>query len=417
MHDIPSGTLQDELDAFLAFAPGGVVLWHDPDGTYAGALDALALPADVQLVREASVPSFWLLQSVNGIAPDETLLLYRNRRHRIEEADWLADIEAYAACFAPSSSAQLAPAASEARPVAHLGEGGAQPAPSPEGNDAQPIPSSNETAAQPLPAPREAAAQPLPDLTDNWYSLTSFRTMLAATGVTEANLAAAAKQLGYRLFDDCALRHPWESPTAYYRSLFENELVPHSNLSEAMRAAGSFKTYLAGALAKSAVLDYDDETWITGAGLRELDIAATDLDAFAWEAVKASVDAGIPQFTVPWLRANAPGLSLLAYDFADCFYESVLLARRHLATRGHLGGRRIFAEPHTQARGRDLVESLVRAERSLDVEELLDILQHSYGVPIQRAPLITLMRATNLFFSPELDRVYEDHDQFVREVE
>lgn len=417
MHDISSVTLQDELDAFLAFAPGGVVLWHDPDGTYAGSLDALALPADVQLVREASVPSFWLLQSVNSIAPDETLLLYRNRRHRIEEADWLADIEAYAACFAPNSSAQLTPAASETQPVTHLGEDGTQPAPSLEGNDAQPIRSSSENAVQPLSAPHEAATQPLSDLTDNWYSLTSFRTMLAAAGVTEANLAAAAKQLGYRIFDDCALRDPWDNPTVYYRSLFENELVPHSNLSEALRTAGSFKTYLAGALAKSTVLDYDDETWITDAGLRELDIAATDLDAFAREAVRVSVDAGIPQFTVPWLRANAPDLPLLAYDFADCFYESVLLARKHLATRGHLGGRRIFAEPHTQARGRDLVESLVRSERSLDVEELLDILQHSYGIPIQRAPLITLMRATNLFFSPELDRVYEDHDQFVREVE
>ena len=162
---------------------------------------------------------------------------------------------------------------------------------------------------------------------------------------------------------------------------------------------------------------YDADTWITATGLAELDIAPEDLDAFARDAVRASVGAGIPQFTVPWLRAHASELALLAYGLDDSFYESVLLSRRRLATRGHLGGRRIFAEPHAQTRGRDLVESLVQSELSMDVEELLDVLRDDYGIPVQRPQLVSLMRATNLFFSPELDRVYASHNQFVREVE
>lgn len=191
------GALQEELDAFLAFSSGGVLLWHDPDGAFEGALGGLSLPDDVTLVREGTSSRFELLCRVNDLAADETLLLYRARRHRVERSDWLADVKAY----------------------------------------------------------------------------------------------------------------------------------------------------------------------------------------------------------------------------ADCFYESALLSRRRSVSRGHLAGRRIFADSHAQARGRDLVESIVRAEVSLDLEGLLEILRNDYGIPVQRAQIVALVRQTGLFYSPELGRVYRDHDQFVREVE
>lgn len=97
------GALQEELDAFLAFASGGVLLWHDPDGAFEGALGGLSLPDDVTLVREGTSSRFELLCRVNDLAADETLLLYRARRHRVERSDWLADVEAYADCFYESA--------------------------------------------------------------------------------------------------------------------------------------------------------------------------------------------------------------------------------------------------------------------------------------------------------------------------
>lgn len=377
-------SLQGELDAFLAFATGGVLLWHDPDGTFAGALDALSLPSDVTLVREDELSRFELLRRVNALAPDETLLLYRDRRHRVERDDWLADVEAYAECFSSETEPSVSRAAVE-RPTEVR--------------------------------PELAAAAPAPkvELGQDWYSLAAFRTALGITD--ETALSEAASAYGYALFSDCALRAAWKSPAAYYRTLFSPALVPRDSLPEALRAAPSFTTYLSGAMASGKVLEYDDGTWITPAGLTELDISSEDLDGFARQAVERAAASGVPQFTVPWLRANATGVPLMDYGLDDRFYESALLSRRRLVTRGHLGGRRIFAEPHTKARGRDLVESVVRFEASLNLEDLLDILRDDYGVPVQRAQLVTLVRQTSLFYSPELDRVYCDHDQFVREVE
>lgn len=378
------GALQEELDAFLAFASGGVLLWHDPDGAFEGALGGLSLPDDVTLVREGTSSRFELLCRVNDLAADETLLLYRARRHRVERSDWLADVEAYADCFSPEAEPPVARAAVE-----------------------EPAERRQEPAA--------TAPAPGVELDQDWYSLAAFR---AALGITDEDaLLAEASARGYALFPDCALRRTWGSPAAYYRTLLAPALVSYDSLPTALRAAPSFATFLAGAMAAGEVLEYDDETWITTAGLAELEITSGDLDAFARQATERAIGSGIPQFTVPWLRANVTGVALMDYGLADCFYESALLSRRRSVSRGHLAGRRIFADSRAQARGRDLVESIVRAEVSLDLEDLLEILRNDYGISVQRAQIVALVRQTGLFYSPELGRVYRDHDQFVREVE
>ena len=82
--------LQDELDAFLAYARGAVLLWDDPDGRFAPSLMELGLPADVTLLREEEGSRFALKRRLNETAPDERLLVYRRRRHRVSEYDWFA---------------------------------------------------------------------------------------------------------------------------------------------------------------------------------------------------------------------------------------------------------------------------------------------------------------------------------------
>lgn len=385
-------SLQEELEAFLAFAHGGVLLWHDPEATYEATLDALRLPEDTELVREDRLSQFTLLRRLNEMAPDETILLYRKRRHRVETDDWLADLEAYAECFSPTESVTKRPAA--------------------QGTTAPSEPEPAELTSQSEAADLAQAT----GLDQDWYTRDVFDAKLAEAGIPSPSEAGTA-YLGFRLFDDCALRATYGSLADYYRTLFSAELVARASLPTGLSKAPSFKGFLSGRMAAGLVYDYDEHAWISQAGLAELGITAADLDEFAQQAVKCSVACGIPQFTVPWLRTAGQSVRLLEYGLEDCFYESVLLSRRQLVTRGQLGGRRIFAEPHEQANGRALVASLVLADRSIDLEALLDMLREDYGIPVQRSQLLQLLRATDLFYSPELDRAYQDHDQFVREVE
>lgn len=389
--DSVMGQLVDRLSTSL----GNIVVWHDPDGTWSDLVSELELPDGARLIQETEGARLALLQEIYALAPDEQVVLYRRRRARIEGDDWLADVESYASQFEPEGL----------------------------DDDAQ----ADETDQRPDDV-REVAGLDDADVTRikdgldrDWYTPQSFDDAVR-TSCEKANRAEAARelkpwQLGFRSFGDCVLSNKWRTPGEYYATLVSSPLVPMSSVPEEIRSAPSFSQFVSSSIMSGTLLPYDSETWITPAGLRELDITRDDLDAFVRDAVASSVEAGIPQFTVTWLRSHAPGLVLLDYGLEDCFYESVLLSRRGLASRGHLGGRRIFAEPHAQARGRDLVESLVRSELSVDVEGLLDILRDDYGIPVQRASLVALVRKTNLFFSPELDRVYVDHNQFVREVE
>lgn len=438
-------TLQQQLDDFLSYATGDVLIWHDPTGIASKLIDPTRLPSDVTLYVEHDMPRFELLCALNNIAPDERALVIRSRRKRIEKDDWLADLEARADSFEPdlrtltlneqSPLGRIAHTPQQEQKKAHSGkytackpekkkqreadnnqlqQQGGRGIDAPEQHASS---LSSDDASKPI--EEHVSSAPQITLSETWYSRNTFLAILneMETTLAPSNEDSKAAEAGYTLFNDCAIRGSLSSPAEYYRKLITAPLLSHSDLSPELRASTSFKTFLAGAQTSGSVFDYDEETWITLAGLRELEINRQDLDAFAQQAVTRSMQAGMPQFTVPWLRSNATDIPLLAYELSDAFYESVLLSRRRYATRGHLAGRRIFAESHMQARGRDLVESLLKLETSLDTDELYDILRTDYGIGVTHTQLVQLIRATNLFYSPELDREYASHDQFIREVE
>lgn len=384
-----------QLADYLSMSNDNIVIWNDPNNLWGEALSHLELPKDITLLSEGTDSRFTLLEKLYDATPDEQIVLHRTRRPRIEQDDWLADIEAYADHFTPDPPLSNTPPRQR--------------------DDA-----SDEEKLGSRPLPDAVIARIAEELTSDWYTPHGFqlavKELCDQSGVP--NMAEPEPwQLGFRSFGDCVLRSIWRAPDAYYRSLFSHALVTEDSIPESMRQTFSFIQFLNSSIMKGALYPYDDDTFITPAGLAELEISPSDLDSFAADATKRSVEFGVPQFTIPWLRINAAELPLFAYGLSDAFYESVLLSRRRFCTRGHLGGRRIFAEPHAQARGRDLIASLLALENSLNIDELLDILQESYGINITITQLVSLIRKTSLFYSPELDRVYASHGQFVREVE
>lgn len=384
-----------QLADYLSMSNGNIVIWNDPNCLWHENLLRIELPKDVTILSEDPRSRFALLEKLYDAAPDEQIVLHRTRRSRIEQDDWLADIEAYAEHFAPDFS------------------------PSHEAPH-QPDEASEDKTHGPHSIPDADIARIKEGLTSDWYTPQGFQLAVKALCDNNGLFDAAEPepwQLGFRSCGDCVLRSSWRTPDAYYRTLFSHALVTEESIPQDMRQTFTFIQFVNSSIMKGAFYPYDDSTFITPAGLTELEITPSDMDAFARDAAKRGIESGVPQFTVPWLRINAADLPLLAYGLSDAFYESVLLSRKRYCTRGHLGGRRIFAEPHTQARGRDLIASLLTHEASLDIDELLDILREAYGIDITISQLVTLIRKTSLFYSPELDRVYASHDQFIREVE
>ena len=378
--------LQDELDSFLAYARGAVLLWDDPDGRFAPSLMELGLPADVTLLREEEGSRFALKRRLNETAPDERLLVYRRRRHRVSEGDWFAEAEAAAERFEPDYDISAPAPPAESSPLlledgfSGLGEG----------------------------------------LESDWYSLQAFRPAVEALLGGREGLPdeVLARLTGFKLYAGCAIRDTWKSATAYYESLLKGSLIPHASIPSAVRVSGSFKGFLVQRMARGLLLDYDDETWIGEEGLQELGIGEDDLAAFAREAERACDGGGVPYLTLPWLR-SAAGMSggILEYGLSDAFYESVLLMRRFPFGHSTLCGRHLFSLQGSSPRGRDFVFALIEREGSLAMGELLEVIRDEYGIPVPSAQLLQLVKGSGGYYRSELDRVYESHDRFVLEME
>lgn len=385
--DTPIKHIQQELAEFLAATTGNIVLWHDPEGSFEDALGSLELPPAVNLLDDKGIGAFATKQALNSLAPDERIVLYRRKRHRIEEPDWFSDIEAYADCFVPENDEEL------------------------------PIPATEE-------AIRESGSTSRAQLLDgyhldaDWYTIDGFETAARSLDIDPSLYDAEVQpwQLGFRRCDDCVVRNTWRSAPAYYQSLFSAPLVG-SELPPDLKSCGSFRRFAASSVLSGMFFLYDDETWITKAGLAELDITHEELDAFARAAADFYCASDIPQFTLYRLKHDMPNLELFAYELNDCFYESVLASRRsHLETNS-LCDVRTFAPAGVPVQGRALVATIVMSEQSLQADDLLDILQADYGIPVTRSQLLQLIRKAELFFSPELDRVFCNRKQFLREVE
>lgn len=385
--DGSAARLQRELTDFLTATSGWLVLWHDPEGRYESLAEALTLPAGTTLLNDQVTPRFNAKLAINALAADERMVIYRQRRSRVEESDWLADVEAYAESFSPEE---------------------------------EEVPETDPEAARPAPDVAAPGATLLTDydLENDWYTVEAFED--AVEGLrAESDLhgdGVQPWQLGFRKYDDCVLRTTWRSPASYYQSLFDGSLVG-AEIPDMVRDTGSFRRFVSGGVLNGSFYAYDESTWVTERGLGELGISKGDIDAFADGLARHYQSAEVPQFTLPSLREDLPDVPLLDYGLHDCFYESVLVSRREEFESSSLCGRRVFAPGGTPAQGRALIGSLVRADRSIDLEALLDMLREDYGIPVQRSQLLQLLRATDLFYSPELDRAYQDHDQFVREVE
>ena len=395
-------TLQQELDAFLASAEGDVLLWHDAAGAYSEVVGWLGLPGDVVLVRDDFGSRFDLARRLNDVSPDERVLFYRRHEEVVEPGDWFCDLEAHCERFRPTCGAEgVEPA-------------GLLEAAEPEVEEAAPAAFVAEVPVAEAPAPAEAPVEvaalgdAAPELDKDWYTLEKF---------VQLAKGRSAESLGFRAYKDCVIRASFAAQGKYYDSLFKDAVVSKAGLDSDLLQAQSFKMYLYQHAQRGLLFDYDEDSWITQTGLKELDIDDAVVNDFVCGALGAAAEAGLECFTVPWLRRQGTGLGLLEYELPDCFYESVLFSCSQCVSSGLLCKRRVFAAKGDGSQGRDLVRAVVSREGSFEADDLVDDLSSVFGIQITRSQLIGLARKAGLFYSPELGRIYKDHQTFVDGVE
>lgn len=456
-----ASAVSEQLSAFFDATNGSVLLWHDTSRAYAGILDSIELPEDVVLIREDKLGRSQALRELNDLGLDERALFYRTSPHIVDSRDWFVDIEAHAETFHPVFSGveeQLAPSQIDAKPNAVSTDGddawlenriepdaelveGTETVFAPElepeieierelatetevkfGPDASLAPTSEtsletEAAIEPEQVSGLKASPDLPRLEEPWYPIEQFAVLAGCAPTDAFKIEYFAYQTRYTVYSDCAFSSSFESLYECYLSLMKGVVIDVSSLPNVLAECASFKQFVYRALRQGDLFAYDDSSWITQVGLADLEITTRDLYEFAAGAVSHGVEDGMPYFTVPWLKRKVSNLSILEYELSDKFYESVLSAQDKLLASGTMAGVKFFAPRGYSMKGCDFIYSIVEREVSIDLDDLVDDLEHDYGIVMTRAQLSQLVRKAGLFYSPEFDRVYINHDRFILEVE
>ena len=456
-----ASAVSEQLSAFFDATNGSVLLWHDTSRAYAGILDSIELPEDVVLIREDKLGRSQALRELNDLGLDERALFYRTSPHIVDSRDWFVDIEAHAETFYPVFSGveeQLAPSQIDAKPNAVFADGDDAwledriepdtelaeeaetvfaPELEPEIEIERELATESEVKSEPDASlastsgasvetgvaidPEQVsglkASPKLPRLEEPWYPIEQFALLAGCAPADAFKIEYFAYQTRYTVYSDCAFSSSFESLYECYLSLMKGAVVDVSSLPRALAECASFKQFVYRALRQGDLFAYDDSSWVTQAGLADLEITTRDLHEFAAEAVSHGVEDGMPYFTVPWLKHKVSNLTLLEYELSDKFYESVLSAQDELLASGTMAGVKFFAPRGYSMKGCDFICSIVACEVSIDLDDLVDDLEHDYGIAMTRAQLSQLVRKAGLFYSPEFDRVYIDHDRFILEVE
>lgn len=382
---IDIAVLRARLEAFLAEEAGNVFLWHDADGSTTRE-DLPAFADGVELVCEDDFDSrFELLRRVNAATPERRVLLVRRCTGGVCEGDWFADIEARAVCFERSEAftADVAPEP----PVL-----------------SEPTGKTSDGATVHSESPVFSAE-----------NLTQKADILAELQGSP-QLEKHPPEDSHPKLPQRAVLGPAPAPSLY-DAYFSEPLVSHDVVPESVRNAAGFKRWLKQAQAAAVLLDYDKDTWITLAGMSDLGISSSSIIAFLDDVCRAVSASGISYVTVPWLRQHASEVPLMDYELPNAFYESALCACNPCPDRCTVMGTRLFRMSPGRAQPADLVAAIVIHERSVQAHELLDILEADYGIRVTRTQLGQYVRHAKLFFRKELDRIYQNHDQFVEEME
>lgn len=364
--------IKTRLASLLETRKAPVALWHDPHGTYAADAERIMLPAGASLVVEDQATTMELLRGAVSATVEAPLIIYRKRFHQVAEGDILADLEA------------CAPRISFEAGTAEHNHG-----------------------------------KSLSTLTEDWYTPEDFASIVQAHAANGFSTVPEmlAPQFGFSLCDGCVLRNTWPNPQAYYRTLLNEPLVPHSNIVPKILESAGFNAYVDLLHERMELFEYDKDTWITPSGFTELGIAQEDLVQFGRDVTRRCDEERTLYGTMPWLHRAGDDIKLLRYELSDEFYQSVLRLKRLRFGNSAICGVPFFSVHNAQPSGRAFIEDVVRREESIALEGLLELMQEDFGIPLTRNRLITLVRQTKLFFSPEADRVYIDHDQFIREME
>jgi hypothetical protein len=200
----------------------------------------------------------------------------------------------------------------------------------------------------------------------------------------------------------------------YFRALLtNNDLVDTREFPIGVHEKLSYTSQLYVLKESYEIVEYEPQRYINIRRLNSIGVTVQQLSEYC-EAVSRYVGMG-EHFTIESLNKSGFAHPLYDLGFGDWFYASLLTEHRARFFYQRMGGIKVFR------RGKELsmtsfVESIVEQRISIDIYELMIMLEDQYGFSIDRHKIVTMANDSTMHYDSITEKIYIDYDAYFEEI-
>ena len=223
------------------------------------------------------------------------------------------------------------------------------------------------------------------------------------------------KTLGFRVYSGYVISNSYSSATDFYNHLLtDNDIVDARDFNSFMRSNVSYTSVLYDLKAKREIVEFAPYQYINIRRLNEIGIKKEDLNEYC-EVVTNTVYRN-SFFTIKSLKKSGFSHTLDDLGFDDWFYASLLCEDRANFSYLRISNTKLFCRGNKQASIEDLLLSILIEQNKIDIFDLNELLEETYGIVFDRYKLLQHIEKAALYYDTIMETVYIDYDTYFEEI-
>ncbi len=223
------------------------------------------------------------------------------------------------------------------------------------------------------------------------------------------------KQLGFNVYSRYVLRGYSSLNEYFYKLLMQKDLQDITELRRRFTYVQAFSITLNDLKHSMVIVEYEPNRIITFRKLAAAGVTRESIQEFCnavWEYVEPDV-----YFSAASLRQAGFESELYDLGFSDWFYANLLLTDPRFSF-GVIFKSIILKKGNDDVTCRSFETSLIREAGSIDVYDLLTLMEETYGCTVSdRLDLIYKVKDGEVYYDRYLDRLYDSEERYQRELD
>lgn len=221
------------------------------------------------------------------------------------------------------------------------------------------------------------------------------------------------KKIGYKNYSEFILKDSYNRADLYFEETYLNKEIFDVE-DPRLYVLGSFRKNLDQKLSEFTVFQYAKNAYINinkltdYAGIQKEDIYVL------LQQITDYIGDRFFTFTNIEFLVEKSKLNDLGFD--SLFYESILKGADDYRFQ-YLGGTTVFKKTKEKFYSYDLMEDIVSRYKSIDIYDLIDLLNQNYGIVLSKEKVINACMKRDLYYNPIMEMIYLDIDDFYEMME